>query len=52
MGIMLALPIGAQVGGLIADYTGLPVVVAAFGGMQIGFAIWAKLRLNGLRAID
>ncbi len=52
MGIMLALPIGAQVGGLIADYAGLPVVVAAFGGMQIGFAIWAKLRLDGLRAID
>ena len=52
MGIMLAMPIGAQVGGLIADSTGLPVVVAAFGGMQIGFAIWAKLRLDGLRAID
>jgi predicted MFS family arabinose efflux permease len=52
MGIMLALPIGAQVGGLVADYTGLPAVVAAFGGLQIGFAVWAKLRLNGLRAID
>lgn len=52
MGIMLSLPIGAQIGGLVADYTGLPVVVAAFGGLQIGFAIWAKLRMNGLRAID
>ncbi len=52
MGIMLALPIGAQLGGLIADYAGLPAVVAAFGGLQIGYAVWAKLRLDGLRAID
>lgn len=52
MGIMLALPVGAQVGGLVADYTGLPTVVAAFGALQIGFAIFAKLRLDGLRAID
>ncbi len=52
MGIMLALPIGAQLGGLVADYTGLPTVIAAFGGLQIGYAIWAKLRLDGLRAID
>lgn len=52
MGIMLALPIGAQIGGLAADYTGLPTVVAAFGALQIGFAVFAKLRLDGLRAID
>ncbi len=52
MGIMLALPIGAQLGGLVADYTGLPTVIAAFGGLQIGYAVWAKLRLDGLRAID
>lgn len=52
MGIMLALPVGAQLGGLVADYTGLPTVVAAFGALQIGFAIFAKLRLDGLRAID
>lgn len=52
MGIMLALPIGAQLGGLAADYTGLPAVVAAFGGLQIGYALWAKLRMDGLRAID
>jgi len=52
MGIMLALPVGAQVGGLVADYTGLPTVVAAFGALQIGFAVFAKIRLDGLRAID
>ncbi len=52
MGIMLALPIGAQVGGLVADHTGLPAVVAAYGGLLIGFAVWARLRMDGLRAID
>lgn len=52
MGIMLALPVGAQLGGLVADYTGLPTVVAAFGALQIAFAVWAKLRMDGLRAID
>jgi predicted MFS family arabinose efflux permease len=52
MGIMLALPIGAQIGGLAADSVGLPTVVAAFGGLQIGYAIWAKWRMDGLRAID
>jgi len=52
MGIMLALPIGAQLGGLAADYAGLPAVVAAFGGLQIGFALYAKTRLDGLRSID
>ncbi len=52
MGIMLALPIGAQLGGLVADYTGLPAVIAVFGGLQIGYAIWARLRMDGLRAID
>jgi predicted MFS family arabinose efflux permease len=52
MGIMLALPIGAQIGGFVADYAGLPAVVAAFGGFQIGYAVWAKFRLDGLRAID
>ena len=52
MGIMLSLPIGAQIGGLVADYAGLPAVVAAFGGLQIGYAVWAKVRMDGLRAID
>lgn len=52
MGIILALPIGAQLGGLVADYTGLPTVVAAFGAMQIGYSVWARLRMNGLRALD
>jgi len=52
MGIMLALPIGAQLGGLVADHTGLPVVVAAFGAFLIGYALWATLRMDGLRAID
>ncbi len=52
MGIMLALPIGAQLGGLAADFVGLPTVVAAFGSLQIGYGIWAKLRMDGLRAID
>lgn len=52
MGIILALPLGAQIGGLVADSTGLPFVVATFGGLQIGFALWAKWRMNGLRAID
>lgn len=52
MGIMLALPIGAQLGGLLADFTSLPFVVASFGGLLIGFAGWAMLRLDGLRVID
>lgn len=52
MGIMLALPIGAQLGGLLADSTGLPFVVAGFGALQIGYAIWALVRLDGLRVID
>ncbi|MEZ4333531.1 MAG: MFS transporter [Myxococcota bacterium] len=52
MGIMLALPIGAQLGGLVADVTGLPFVVASFGGFQIGYAIWAMVRMEGLRVLD
>ena len=52
LGIMLSLPIGAQLGGLAADFVGLPAVVAAYGGVQIACGLWAKLRMGGLREID
>lgn len=52
LGIMLALPIGAQLGGLAADYAGLPAVVAAYGGVQIVCGLWARFRMGGLREID
>lgn len=52
LGIMLALPIGAQLGGLAADYAGMPAVVAAYGGVQIACGLFAKLRMGGLREID
>ena len=51
-GLRLSLPLGAQIGGLMAERAGLPAVVAAFGGLQIGYALWARLRMDGLRAID
>jgi len=49
---MLSLPIGAQLGGLAADFVGLPAVVAAYGGVQIACGLWARFRMGGLREID
>ncbi|MFK7894253.1 MAG: MFS transporter [Myxococcota bacterium] len=52
MGIIVSMPIGAQIGGLIGEWTGLSFVVALFGGALIGFAGIAHWRLGGLRDLD
>jgi MFS family permease len=52
MGIIVSMPIGAQIGGLIAETTGLSFVVALFGGALIGFAAFAEWRLGGLQVLD
>jgi len=52
MAIILAMPIGAQVGGLLGDGIGLPAALALYGGALVGYALWAHLRMNGLRDLD
>lgn len=52
MGIICSMPIGAQIGGLIAEWTGLSFVVGLFGAALILFAGIAQWRLDGLRALD
>ncbi|HPG26806.1 MAG TPA: MFS transporter [Myxococcota bacterium] len=52
MGIILSMAFGAQLGGALAEATDLPTVVAAYGGVLIGFAAWGQWRMQAFRAID
>jgi len=52
MGIIVSIPVGAQIGGVLGDVVGLPAVVAAY-GLGIGvYGLLAVLRLKGLRDLD
>ena len=52
MGIIVSMPIGAQLGGLIAESFGLSTVVVLYGSALILYAAWAQQRLDGLHALD
>lgn len=52
MGIILSMAGGAQLGGLIGDFAGLPLVVAGYGGTLIVFALAGQKWLNGFRSLD
>lgn len=51
-GIIVAMPIGAQIGGFLGDQVGLSVVVALYAGMLLAFAAWAHWRMDGFRILD
>ena len=52
MGIIVSMPIGAQVGGLLAESIGLSAVLGLYGCALIAFAAWGQWRMNGLRDLD
>ncbi len=52
MGIIVAMPIGAQLGGLLAETIGLASVVAVYGAALVASAAVYAWRLEGLRELD
>ena len=52
MGIIVSMPIGAQMGGLLAESIGLSAVVGLYGSALVAFAAWGHWRMNGLRDLD
>lgn len=52
MGIVVSMPIGAQIGGLLAESIGLSAVVGLYGTVLICYAAWGQFRMDGLRALD
>jgi predicted MFS family arabinose efflux permease len=52
MGIIVSMPIGAQLGGLIAESFGLSTVVGLYGSALILYAAWGQRRMGGLHALD
>jgi predicted MFS family arabinose efflux permease len=52
MGIIVSMPIGAQIGGLLGEAIGLPAVLALYASALVAYAAWAQLRMNGLRDLD
>lgn len=52
MGIIVSMPIGAQLGGLLGEHVGLSAVVGLYGAALVAFAAWGEWRLHGLRDLD
>ena len=52
MSIIVSMPIGAQIGGLLASVHGLSSVVGLYGSVLMGYLLWARLRMDGLRDLD
>ena len=52
MAIILSVPIGAQLGGLLGDWMGLSGVVASFSVVVFAYAGFARSRLRGFRDLD
>jgi MFS family permease len=52
LGIIASIPLGAQLGGLLADRIGLRLVVAGYGMAVLGYAMFARLVLGGLGDLD
>ncbi len=52
MGIIVSMPIGAQLGGLLGEWIGLSAVVALYATALVGFATWGWRRADRLRALD
>jgi predicted MFS family arabinose efflux permease len=52
MSIIVSMPIGAQLGGLLGAVSGLPTVVALYGSLLVAYAFWAGIGLDGLRDLD
>jgi predicted MFS family arabinose efflux permease len=52
MSIIVSMPIGAQLGGLLAETIGLSAVVALYGTMLVAYSAWAQLRMDRLHDLD
>jgi predicted MFS family arabinose efflux permease len=52
MGIIVSMPIGAQVGGVLAESIGLSSVIALYGSALLGYAAWGHFKMDRLRALD
>ena len=52
MAIIISVPIGAQIGGLLGDWMGLSGVVASFSTVIFAYAIFARVRLRAFRDLD
>jgi len=52
MAIILSVPIGAQIGGLLGDWMGLSGVVACFSAAIFAYALLARSVLRGFRDLD
>jgi predicted MFS family arabinose efflux permease len=52
MSIIVSMPIGAQLGGLLAETIGLSAVVALYGKMLVAYSAWAHLRMDRLHDLD
>jgi predicted MFS family arabinose efflux permease len=52
MGIIVAMPIGAQLGGLLGETIGLSTVIAIYAGVLITYAAWAQVQWKGLHDLD
>jgi MFS family permease len=52
MSIIVSMPIGAQLGGLLAEAIGLSAVVALYGTMLVAYSAWAQLRMDRLHDLD
>jgi predicted MFS family arabinose efflux permease len=52
MGIIVSMPIGAQVGGVLAESIGLSSVIALYGSALLCYAAWGHFKMDRLRALD
>ena len=52
MSIFVGMPIGSQVGGLLADLVGLPAVMTAYGTVLVLYLVIARLLLRGFADLD
>lgn len=52
MSIIVSMPIGAQLGGILGSVYGLSTVVGIHAGALFCYALWSSLRMNGLRDLD
>jgi MFS family permease len=50
--LLSGLPLGAIIGGVIADLTSIRVVLVLFGGLLLANLVWTAIRTQGLSPLD